>query len=221
MLPTTPDRIEIGCGRAKRAGFFGIDVNADSDADLVLDVERQDLPFPDNSVAHVYSSHAFEHMTEFPRILRELFRVCEHGATIEIWTPYGKSNDGLLFGHYIFFTETSFKHICFEYDRFYLGEHHGYFDWQKSAYNLVPGVRDQLAGMNIPLEFALDHMFNVCMEWGVLLIVNKELARAPGPQFPDVLFDEGRRPGWVSSTAPESVAAGIDDGRNAAALPLV
>jgi len=117
-------------------------------------------------------------------------------AAVEIWTPYGKSNDGLLFGHYIFFTETSFKHICFEYDRFYLGEAHGYFDWRRSAYNLVPGIQASLKEMDIPLDFALEHMFNICMEWGVLLTVNKDVARAPGPQAQERIFVEGRRPAW-------------------------
>ncbi|UTA54189.1 class I SAM-dependent methyltransferase [Lysobacter soli] len=196
MSKAAPSKIEIGCGRAKRVGYFGIDISENSDADLVLDVEKQRLPFADNSISHVYSSHAFEHMTEFPHVFREIFRVCRPGAEVEIWTPYGKSNDGLLFGHYVFFTETSFKHICYEYDRFYLADAPGFFDWRRSAYNLLPGIRARLHEMNIPLEFALEHMFNVCMEWGVMLTVNKEHARAPGPQIPERLYGEGVRPEW-------------------------
>ena len=48
--------------------------------------------------------------------LREIMRVAKDGATVEIWTPYGKSNDAFLLGHRNFYTETHWKHICFEYD---------------------------------------------------------------------------------------------------------
>lgn len=131
---------------------------------------------PDDSVDYLYNSHAFEHFGNYPFILQEIFRVCRPMATVEIWTPYGKSNDGLLFGHHTFFTETHFKHICYEYDRFYLQESPGYFEWRASHYNLFPGIVEQLQSMGITLEFALDHMFNIALEWGTFLCVRKDAA---------------------------------------------
>lgn len=185
-------QIELGCGQNKRSGFIGIDYQDLPGVDIALDLNREKLPFEDDTVSYVYSSHAFEHIQNYHLVLQEIFRVCTHMATVEIWTPYGKSNDGFLFGHTLFFTEAHFKHICYEYDRFYLEKSDGYFDWFATHYNLFPGIADQLRSMNIPLEFALEHMFNIAMEWGVFMHVRKDADRAPGPQLPEKSFFYGR-----------------------------
>ncbi len=160
-----------------------------------MDIERQPLPFPDESVDYVYSSHAFEHL-EAPgspiQTLREMVRVCRDGATVEIWTPYGKSNDALLLGHRNFYTETHWQHIVYLYDTFYLGEMPGRFVWEKTQYVLWPGIVEELGGLGIPLEFALDHLFNVALEFGVFLRVDKKATRALNPQHPRKVFGYSR-----------------------------
>ncbi|TWT12897.1 methyltransferase domain-containing protein [Reyranella sp. CPCC 100927] len=185
--------VELGCGNNKRTGFFGIDFAPGPQVDLVVNVERDRLPFPDNSVEHLYSSHMFEHLTYQQHAWREVFRVCKPGALAEIWTPYGKSNDGLLFGHLTFFTETSFKHICYEYDRAYLEDRHGFFEWYETHYVLHPNVVERLSIMKTPIELALDHMMNIGLEWGVYLRVRKDLPRAPGVQIPNRRYTVGNR----------------------------
>jgi|SRR5437868_5648763 len=184
----SPSRVELGCGSHKREGFFGIDIQAGPTVDLVLDIERQRLPFPDDSVDHVYSSHTFEHLAApgSPiQTLREIMRVTKHGGLVEIWTPYGKSDDGLLFGHSVFYTETHWKHICFQYDDFYLGEGMvGRFNWDRTQYVVYPDILNQLNRLRIPVEFALTHMVNVVLEFGVFLRVDKTLRKAVSPQFP-------------------------------------
>lgn len=192
MDDEAPTRIELGCGTHKREGFYGIDIAQGGAVDLVLDIEDNPLPFADDSVEYVYTSHAFEHLTNYQHVLREIMRVCRTDATVEIWTPYGKSNDGFLFGHTTFITETHFKHVCFEYDRFYLGDAHGFFDWKRSRYVLFPGISETLAGLGISMTFALDHMFNIALEWGVFLNVRKDLPAAPGPQIPALEFGYAR-----------------------------
>src|SRR5215471_8628355 len=154
--------LELGCGANKRKDFFGIDIAAGPQVDLLLDIERQALPFHDGSVDRIYSSHTFEHL-EAPgspiQTLREVIRVARHRAEIEIWTPYGRSNDGLLFGHRVFYTETHWKHICFEYDDFYLGaDVPGRFLWERTQYVLYPGILERLAELRIPSGFAITHM---------------------------------------------------------------
>jgi predicted SAM-dependent methyltransferase len=49
----TVTKLELGCGRKKRPGFFGIDVQPAPEVDLVLDFEQQRLPFPDGSIEHI------------------------------------------------------------------------------------------------------------------------------------------------------------------------
>jgi hypothetical protein len=184
----TPQKVELGCGSNKRKGFYGIDVAAGPGVDLVLDIERNPLPFPNDSISHIYSSHTFEHL-EAPgspiQTLREIVRVAQHGATVEVWTPYGNSNDALLFGHRIFYTETHWKHICFEYDDFYLGHGcRGRFRWMRTQYVLRRGILEELEALQIPTGFAMEHMVNIALEFGVFLKVDKTRTKAESPQFP-------------------------------------
>jgi len=181
-MDVSPSRIELGCGDHKRDGFFGIDIAPGSAVDLVLDVEQEPLPFADDSVEYIYSSHTFEHLerpgSPIPT-LREIVRVARHGATVEIWTPYGKSNDALLLGHRNFYTETHWQHICFLYDEFYLGKGPGRFVWEKSQYVLTHGCMEELARVGITIDFALKYMYNVALEFGVFLKVDKTLTKGP------------------------------------------
>jgi SAM-dependent methyltransferase len=183
----SPTHVELGCGQHKRTGFFGIDNQAGPQVDLVLDIERDRLPFPDSSVEYFYSSHMFEHL-EKPgspiQTLREIIRVAKHDAIVEIWTPYGKSNDALLLGHRNFYTETHWQHICFLYDDFYLGPAPGRFFWERTQYVLWPTVMGQLRRMQVPIDFAIDHWFNIAVEFGVFLRVDKTRQRAQTPQEP-------------------------------------
>ena len=180
--------VELGCGSHKRDGYFGIDIAPGEAVDLVLDIEHDRLPFDDDSVDHVYSSHTFEHLVaEGSPImtLREIMRIARHGAIVEIWTPHGRSDDGLLFGHGVFYTETHWKHICYMYDDFYLGEGtRGRFKWVRTQYVLSPGILDELVALRIPVETALDHMQNISMEFGVFLEVDKTRTKAESPQLP-------------------------------------
>jgi len=199
----TPNKVELGCGANKRPGFYGIDVASGTDVDLILDIERQSLPFPDASVNYLYSSHTFEHL-EAPgspiQTLREIVRVGKDDSDVEVWTPYGKSDDGLLFGHHVFYTETHWKHICYEYDDFYLGTAPGRFMWQRTQYVLYPGILDRLKALKIPIDFALTHMTNIVLEFGVFLKIDKKAHTAARPQYPrkELCY----RRGEVVSTLP-------------------
>jgi SAM-dependent methyltransferase len=180
--------LELGCGANKREGFFGIDIAPGPAVDLVLDIEREALPFADSSIERVYSSHTFEHL-EAPgspiQTLREIMRVAKHGAEVEIWTPFGKSDDALLFGHKVFYTETHWKHVCFEYDDFYFGENvPGRFIWRRTQYLIYPEILERLRELRIPLDFALTHMTNIALEFGVFLEVDKTALVAERPQIP-------------------------------------
>jgi hypothetical protein len=182
------DKIELGCGSHKRSGFFGIDKTKTPEVDLVMDIERQPLPFRDGSVDYIYSSHMFEHLDREVSpilILREIVRVARHGATVEIWTPNGRSDDGLLFGHHEFYTETHWRHICYQYDDFYFGKGTlGRVRSLKTQYVLAPAILDQLKALGITVEFAMAHMSNIFMEFGVFLEVDKTTTNATRPQVP-------------------------------------
>ena len=99
-------KINIGCGLSGISGWH----NLDNSPTILLsripvvsrllktpnwpsDVKRCDvrkgLPFSDNSVRYIYSSHAFEHFTwqESLEIAKECRRVLEHGGILRVAVP--------------------------------------------------------------------------------------------------------------------------------------
>jgi len=88
FLQTLPLKLNLGCGPNSRPGWLNIDL-FDSRADLQLDLRRR-WPFPDGSVAHIYSEHAFEHFEfdqEVPYFLSESLRVLQDGGVFDVGVP--------------------------------------------------------------------------------------------------------------------------------------
>lgn len=84
-------KIEIGGGSLPHGdGFLNIDMLpiADVQFDLESLANGAILPFEDNSVSDVYSSHCLEHLTSIGETLIEICRVCEIGARVEIRLPH-------------------------------------------------------------------------------------------------------------------------------------
>jgi SAM-dependent methyltransferase len=191
-LPDGFTGIDIGCGANKRRGFVGVDIAPSSGVDHVMNFETDRLPFGDNSVDHVFSNHAFEHIHSPQNILREIVRVCKPNALVEIWTPYLKSNDAFLLGHFSFYNESIWKHICYEYHDFYFSDAPGRFDWRETKYVLFPQIIERLNANGIRFDFALDHMFNIALEFGVYITVDKNVKHAKSPQYPEVFAGYSR-----------------------------
>ena len=83
-------RINVGCGTVSLPGYVNIDLHVQT-ADLIADAHA--LPFEDNSVDEVYSSHLLEHFSgsqqnfEVLTVLQEWFRVLKPGGVIKVNVP--------------------------------------------------------------------------------------------------------------------------------------
>jgi predicted SAM-dependent methyltransferase len=80
-------KLDLGGGyRPGRNGWVNVDVS--NEADLFWDL-RYGIPFPDESVDRVYSSHLFEHLTygQGQALLDECMRVLKPGGSISIVVP--------------------------------------------------------------------------------------------------------------------------------------
>jgi predicted SAM-dependent methyltransferase len=104
LLATTPIKLNLGCGENVKAGWINVDLFK-TNADLRLDL-REPLPFPDNSIAFIYSEHVFEHLaypcihdsmgwtletpgapSEAAQLLRESRRVLSSGGVFSVGVP--------------------------------------------------------------------------------------------------------------------------------------
>lgn len=74
-------KIDIGCGKNKKEGYIGIDIDPNSDADIIA--SALNLPFDDSSVDEVYSSHLVEHFSpeEAQKFFDEVYRILKKGGT--------------------------------------------------------------------------------------------------------------------------------------------
>lgn len=82
-------KINIGSGDVNYEDYITIDYDAKSNPDFVLNLEKDKLPFEDSTVEAVIAHHIFEHLGDgYFHCLQELYRVCKHGATIDIKVPH-------------------------------------------------------------------------------------------------------------------------------------
>lgn len=87
--------------------MLGLDIRALPGVDYVIDLETQPLPFEDQSVVYVYSSHFLEHISNVPHVFAEVSRVCTDCARLELLTPYAGSNPGFVLGYKTFLRKIS------------------------------------------------------------------------------------------------------------------
>jgi predicted SAM-dependent methyltransferase len=80
--------LHLGCGRRYLPGFVNVDANPRQKIDLWLDV-RNGIPFRDNSVASIYTTHMLEHFfpDELQRLLADCYRVLRPGGGMRIIVP--------------------------------------------------------------------------------------------------------------------------------------
>jgi SAM-dependent methyltransferase len=82
-------KLNIGGGDVKLEGFVNLDYDKLSNPDYVVDLEKDRFPFEDNTVETVVAHHILEHLGEgYFHCLQEIYRVCKHGALIDIRVPH-------------------------------------------------------------------------------------------------------------------------------------
>ncbi|QLJ53451.1 MAG: hypothetical protein Sv326_1276 [Candidatus Fermentimicrarchaeum limneticum] len=89
--------LELGCGNYKGKGcpykgeVIGVDIDSNSQADVVWDLEKFPYPFQDNEFDAVYSHHCLEHLEDTVAVMNEIWRITKSGGKVFIVVPYGVS----------------------------------------------------------------------------------------------------------------------------------
>jgi len=81
-----PTRLNIGAGETYIPGFVNIDVVPW--ADVSLDMNRDRLPYKDNSIDLVFTYHCLEHLDNYLFALGEIHRVLRHRGRLLVGVPY-------------------------------------------------------------------------------------------------------------------------------------
>lgn len=85
---SSPVILELGCGQRIYSDRIGIDRLNLPGVDIIADLE-QGLPFfPDNSVDAVYSKSLLEHINNFEKLMRDIWRILKRGGTKTLFVPH-------------------------------------------------------------------------------------------------------------------------------------
>jgi len=155
-------RLDLGCGFSKPEGFIGIDnlvgkatqIVSENHPDILMDLNNDPIPFPDESCVEIRSSHFLEH-SNLSWIIDESHRMLKKNAIFLFAVPYANSAEGMYPGHSQFLTEKwFFENINFQ-NKFHIVniEYFPSLYWQKS-----------LARFFIPFGFARIFLFNACWQ---------------------------------------------------------
>ena len=180
-------KINIGAGDTKLEGYVTLDYDANSNPDYQLDIEKDRFPFEDNTVETVVAHHILEHLGEgYFHCLQEIYRVCKHGAIVDIRVPHPRHDSFLadpthrrpitVVGLQLF--SQKFNKHCREqgYASSRLGE---YFkvDYEVLNYRYIPDDRVRAKFQSFTADqiedYASDHN-NIISEIHIKLVVNKE-----------------------------------------------
>jgi SAM-dependent methyltransferase len=106
-------KIELGGGvNPKGEGFTNLDMKSEA-SDICIDFDTMDrLPFDDNTVDEVYSSHCLEHVHNPVFLMTELLRVCKIGAKLEIRVPHHLHPMASCPGHLSVISDRLFRYWC-------------------------------------------------------------------------------------------------------------
>ena len=158
-------KLDIGCGDKCKEGFIGVDLNYG----IRCDFNTDPLPFEPESVDEVYSSHCLEHLSpNSVNIYKEITRVCQDGAKVELWFPYAWNNTACVIGHNMLISESIFQHMASIYQEEWKTSFGKYWNADKLVYEIV-------SGLTFPdYSFAIKHYVNVVYELGVFCTINKD-----------------------------------------------
>ena len=92
MKESPPKILDIGCGCNKVPGSIGMDIDQNSHADIIHDLNKYPYPIDDNSLDKVFAKHIIEHLDDPKNFLQEIYRILKPRGTAFIETPHFSSH---------------------------------------------------------------------------------------------------------------------------------
>lgn len=151
-------RLNVGCGSDIRNGWVNLDVAKLDGVDVVHDIEKLPLPFPDYSFDEILCKDVLEHV-DYVKVLRDLHRILKAGGRLTIRVPHFSSRNN-------FADPTHKKMFSIQTFNFFV-KNGPYRSWDKRSYyfdfsfNKISGSKiifSKYLFYDYPLEF----LFNIC-----------------------------------------------------------
>lgn len=110
-----PIQLDLGCGRFKIDNHVGMD-SLEFGQEVIWDATLG-LPFPNDSVYGLHTSHFLEHIKwdDLEELFNEMVRVCQNGALITIRVPRRDVMEGYYLCHKSLWDETVVTGIAFDH----------------------------------------------------------------------------------------------------------
>lgn len=80
--------VNLGCGNKKEKGEIGVDIIPSPYVDIVANLNEYPLPFEDNSIDMVKSSHVFEHLDNIILLMEDIHRILKPNGILEFTVPH-------------------------------------------------------------------------------------------------------------------------------------
>ena len=119
-----PKAINLGCGEDFSEDLIGIDAY-DYGQQHILDIEKEKLPFDNDSIDYIKANHFIEHLWDVQNCLNEAWRVLRKGGEFEIRVPYGLWSGASKPVHHQMITESWFDFLRKDKTKIY-----GYKKWE-------------------------------------------------------------------------------------------
>jgi SAM-dependent methyltransferase len=84
-------KLDLGCGPVKMKEAIGIDKFFLENVNVICDIEKNSLPFKDESFDVIYSSNTLEHILNIEWVMMEAYRVLRKNGHFLIRVPYFRS----------------------------------------------------------------------------------------------------------------------------------
>ena len=90
-------KLNIGSGSKRYPGYVNIDIDAGSNPDFIVDLEKDVYPFDTDSADHIIADHILEHLGDgFFHCIQELYRIAKHGTIIDIRVPHPRHDTFII-----------------------------------------------------------------------------------------------------------------------------
>lgn len=85
-------KLELCCGGHTKKGFVGLDIKKTGDTKIICDLNKEELPFDDNSIDEIYEQNSFYELENPMKVINECHRVLKDGGILEFREMYFASH---------------------------------------------------------------------------------------------------------------------------------